>query len=254
MRRYRWVVLAVGVLGTMVTGALRQGMPALGPAFRDGFGLSLGQVGFVFGALAAGMTVALVPWGALADRLGERSVLAGGLVATAAALVLAAVSGSFALLLAALFLTGCAGASATGASGRAVMGWFARSERGFALGVRQTAIPLGGALAALTLPAVALAADLRAALLALAAFTLLAAVAGAVWMREPPPRPRTSRCSTRRRPSATLGCGGWVPVAGCSSWPRRRSSASWCCSSPTSAGCRSGAPRSCWPASRSAPR
>ena len=187
MSNYRWVVLAIGCLGTAVVGVLRQGLPALGPAFRDGFSLSLGEVGFVFGALAAGMTIGLVPWGALADRTGERPVLAGGLLLTAGALVLAALSESFAVLLSGLFLTGLFAASATGATGRAVMGWFGRGERGFVLGIRQTAIPLGGALAALTLPAVAIAASLREALLALAGFTLLAAIAGAVWLRDPPP-------------------------------------------------------------------
>jgi sugar phosphate permease len=173
----------------MVTGALRQGMPALGPAVRDAFALSLGQVGLVLGALALGMTLSLVPFGALADRVGERPVLAGGLAATAGALGLAGLAGSFALLVAGLFATGLAGASATGASGRAVMGWFGRRERGLALGIRQTAIPLGGALAALTLPPIAVAGGLDAALAALAGFALVAAAAGAVWLREPPAAP-----------------------------------------------------------------
>jgi sugar phosphate permease len=187
--RYRWIVLAVGVLGTMVTGALRQGMPALAPEFREVFGLSIGEVGLVFAALTAGFTVALVPFGALADRAGERPVLGGGLLATAAALALTAQAGGFAALLAGLFVTGAAGASANGASGRAVMGWFGRRERGLALGVRQTAIPLGGALASLTLPGVALAASLDAALLVLAAFAVVAGVVALAGMREPPPAP-----------------------------------------------------------------
>ena len=183
---YRWVVLAVGCLGTAVVGSLRQGLPALGPTFRDTFALSIGEVGFVFGSLALGMTIGLVPWGALADRTGERPVLAGGLVLTAGALTLSALAESFGVLLAGLFLTGLFAGSATGATGRAVMGWFGRGERGFVLGIRQTAIPLGGALAALSLPAIAIAGDLRAALLTLAAFTLVAAIVGAVWLRDPP--------------------------------------------------------------------
>lgn len=187
MGNYRWVVLAIGCLGTAVVGVLRQGLPALGPTFRDTFELSLGQVGFVFGTLTVGMTIGLVPWGALADRTGERRVLAGGLVLTAAALVLAALADTFGVLLAGLFLTGLFAASATGATGRAVMGWFGRAERGFVLGIRQTAIPLGGALAAVSLPAIAIATGLREALLTLAGFTLVAAVAGGVWLRDPPP-------------------------------------------------------------------
>ena len=67
------------------------------------------------------------------------------------------------------------------------MGWFGRGERGFVLGIRQTAIPLGGALAALSLPAIAIAGGLEAALLTLAGFTLVAAIVGAIWLRDPPP-------------------------------------------------------------------
>lgn len=187
--RYRWAILVVGCLGTMVVGALRQGMPALGPQFRDTFELTIGETGLVFAALAAGMTAGLIPWGMLADRTGERPVLAAGLLGTTASVVLAAVADGFPLLLLGLFLAGFFGGSATGASGRAIMGWFGRAERGFVLGIRQTAIPVGGALAALSLPAIAIGAGLRDALLALAAFTVVAAVAGALWMRDPPPAP-----------------------------------------------------------------
>jgi sugar phosphate permease len=185
---YRWVVLAVGCIGTAVVGILRQGMPALGPAFRDAYALSVGEVGLVFGAMGVGMMVGLIPWGMLADRIGERPVLVGGLLGTAVALCATAVADSFVLLLVGLFFAAFFGGAATGSSGRAIMGWFGRGERGFVLGIRQTAIPLGGALAALTLPAIALAADLQAALFTVAAFAAVAAVVGLVGMREPPAR------------------------------------------------------------------
>lgn len=185
--RYRWVVLVVGCVGTLVTGALRQGLPALGPELRDAFDLTLGQVGFLFAFQTVGFTLGVLPWGALADRTGERPVLGLGLLATAAGLVLSAVAGSMPLLYAGFFLTGFFGASATGASGRAIMGWFARSERGLVLGIRQTAIPVGGAITALALPAIALATDLTTAFAALAVFALVAAVTNALLMREPPP-------------------------------------------------------------------
>src|SRR5262249_31185074 len=66
-----------------------------------------------------------------------------------------------------LTLAGMAGASVSAASGRAVMGWFAADERGFALGIRQTAVPLGWAIAALALPPVVHAGGLSAGLAAL---------------------------------------------------------------------------------------
>jgi sugar phosphate permease len=186
---YRWVVLAVGALGAGAFAALRMGLPALSPALRDAYDLSLGEVGLALSAVAVGVMVTLVPWGILTDRVGERPVLAGGLAGTAAALVGAAFAGSFTGLLACLLLAGMLGASATGASGRAVMGWFARRERGLALGIRQMALPLGGALASVTLPWLAGLGGVRAALLGLAGLSLVAALAALVWMRDAPPPP-----------------------------------------------------------------
>jgi sugar phosphate permease len=187
--RYRWVILATGAVGAGAFAALRMGLPALGPAVRSEYGLSLGQVGLAFAAVAVGGMLTLVGWGALTDRIGERPVMTAGLAGCALALVGAAVAPSYPALLVALFVAGMLGVSATGASGRAVMGWFARSERGFALGIRQMALPLGAALASLTLPSLVGAHGLDAAFVALAGLSLSAAVAAALLMRDPPPSP-----------------------------------------------------------------
>jgi len=129
------------------------GLPVLAPQIRHEFGLSLVEVGFVIDSVWIGGLLTLLPWGLLADRMGERLVLAAGLGGCAAALVAASHTGRFGVLLALLGIAGAAGASVNAASGRAVMYWFPAAERGLALGVRQTAIPLGGFIAALALPA-----------------------------------------------------------------------------------------------------
>ena len=69
------------------------------------------------------------------------------------------------------------------ASGRAVMHWFAADERGLALGLRQTAIPLGGLVAALSLPPLAARGGSEAAFLFLAALSAAGALVGAVVIR-----------------------------------------------------------------------
>jgi sugar phosphate permease len=186
---YKWVILAVGLASQTAISAVRQGLPSIAPALRDTYALSLQQLGLVLAAINVGIVMTLFAWGVLADRIGERTVLAAGLAAAAGALVGAALAPSFGWLLAGLLAAGMAGASAIGASGRAVMGWFDRSERGMALGVRQTGVPLGGGLAAIALPLIVAAFDLRAALLVVAAGCAAAAIVSWRWMREPPPRP-----------------------------------------------------------------
>ena len=198
--RYRWVVLAVGAFGAAAFTGLRMGFPALGPELRDVFGLSLGQIGLALAALSVGVTVTTVPWGMLTDRIGERPVLAGGLFGTSLALVAMAFTQGFPALLVGLLITGAFGASATGASGRAIMGWFSRRERGFALGIRQMALPIGGSIGSIALPILAGAGGLQAAFLASAGLVMIGAVAAAVFMRDAPPSPPGAYVSDAPKP------------------------------------------------------
>ncbi|MEA2267668.1 MAG: hypothetical protein QOC64_278 [Solirubrobacteraceae bacterium] len=185
--RYRWVVLVVAAATQIAFSALQTGLPALGPALRIEYDLSLSALGAVLGATTLGTVGTVYAWGVLADRLGERRVLLGGLLGTAAALGWAAVAGSPPELTAALFLAGATGGCTTAASARAVMGWFAPDERGLALSARHTGVPLGAASAALALPAVAVAAGVQGAFLLLAAMAAAGATAAGVFIREPPP-------------------------------------------------------------------
>ena len=176
-------MLAAGTAAQASSSALGIGLPVLAPTLRAEYGLSLGEVGILLGASWVGSLVTLLPWGLAADRLGERAVLTTGLSGCALCLVGAAYAPGFAALLALLVLAGAAGASVNSASGRAVMLWFGAAERGLALGVRQTAIPLGGLVAALALPALADAGGSESALLFLAALCAGGALAGGLVLR-----------------------------------------------------------------------
>ena len=78
------------------------GLPAIAPAIRRDFGLTLTQTGVVLAASFLGSVPTLLAWGLVADRIGERFVMAGGLVAAAGALVWAAYASTFGMLVAAL--------------------------------------------------------------------------------------------------------------------------------------------------------
>lgn len=183
---YRWVVLAAGASATAALSAVQGGLPALGPAIQNAFGLSLVEVTAVFTAFALGTVATLLAWGMLADRIGERSVIAGGLAAGGAVMTATAASNGYAALLIGMALSGALGASAIAASGRAVFGWFPRDERGLALGLRQTAVPVGAAAASFSLPPLAAAGGPDVALYALAAAMVIAALTAGVWLRDGP--------------------------------------------------------------------
>jgi sugar phosphate permease len=185
MSARRWVVLAVGTFAQAATCSFIYGIPMLVPALRAD-GLSLFAAGVLVSAPMAGLLLTLIAWGAAADRFGERIVIGTG-VGAAAALLLGAVlvRGTVGLAIA-LALAGAAGASVNAASGRMVMGWFPPRERGLAMGTRQTAQPLGVALAALGLPPLSHAFGVHHALLYPAVLCLVAAVLVLVLTSDPP--------------------------------------------------------------------
>lgn len=178
--RYRWAVLGAGTLAQACAATFGIGLPVLVPALREQYALTISEVGLVLAAPWVGGTATLLLWGLAADRFGERRVLGVGLAGSAAFLGGAAFAPGLVALLGLLTLAGAAGSSVQSASGRAVMQWFAASERGLALGIRQTAIPLGGLVAALVLPGL----GVRAAFLLLASLSLAGALAGVLVLRE----------------------------------------------------------------------
>jgi sugar phosphate permease len=184
----RWVVLAAGTLVQTSQAAMYAGLAVLAPVLRDRYDLSLTEVGVLLGGSSVGALLTLLPWGLAADRVGERFTATVGLVGAAGAIVAAAYADDFLNLLLLFVAASACGASTNTATGRAITSWFPRDGRGFALGIRQTAIPIGGFTAALGLPPVVDAWGLRAALLALASFSGLAALTAASLLAEGPIR------------------------------------------------------------------
>jgi sugar phosphate permease len=181
-------VLAAGTAAAAAGSALFIGPSVLAPAIRDEFDVSLARVGVLLASLWVGTTLTLLLWGLLADRLGERVVLGTGLAACGALALAAGWAGEFWTLVILLFVASAAGASVNAASGRAVMQWFAPEERGLALGIRQTAIPVGVGIGGVVLPSLEHAGGLAAAFSFLGALCLAAALVAAIVIREAPAR------------------------------------------------------------------
>ena len=191
--RKAWVMLALGV-AAQAAGTLLVSTPAyLIPMLHTEQGMPLAQAGLLAAAPTFGMVLTLVLWGALADRFGERWIIAGGLALTAVFAFAAVPVDGYAGLAVVLMLGGAASASTNAASGRVVVGWFPRERRGLAMGIRQMSQPLGVAVAALTVPALASDVGVTAPFVLSGVATLVLAALCAWGIRNPP------------RPSAPAG-------------------------------------------------
>jgi sugar phosphate permease len=183
--RRRWIILGIGTFAQAATCSFLYGIPMLLPALR-GEGVGLLAASLLVSAPMVGLLLTLIAWGALADRYGERVVIVSGVGAAAALLFMAAARSGIWALGGLFVLAGACAASVNAASGRVVMGWFPPGERGLAMGTRQTAQPIGVALAALGLPPLARAHGAHVAMIFPAALCAVAAVLVLVLVADPP--------------------------------------------------------------------
>ena len=121
------------------------------PLIRDAFALSYGQSGFAVSAFSIAAGLANAPWGVLADRVGSRIVIVGGLFLMGAASVALATAGSYWQLLALLIVLGIVSGSYHGPAAALIARMFSPRVRGTAMGIHIT----GGHLSFFAAPAVA---------------------------------------------------------------------------------------------------
>lgn len=187
--RYRWVILTAATLIQASVSLAQQAPAALGPALLSELGIGHAGLGLITSALIGGMAATTLLAGVLIDRVGERRVVVCGVGGMALAVFAAGFSVGFAMLFALCLLASFGAATSTPGGSKATATWFPKSQRGFALGIRQTGVPLGGLAAAVILPPVVAVTNWRVGLFCAAAIALFATVTFAWLYRESPVDP-----------------------------------------------------------------
>ncbi len=187
----RWSMVVISLAVTASAFVFINGVAFLIPALEAERGTPLAEAGLLSSMPSFGMVATLIGWGYVLDRIGERIVLVVGSLLTAAAAYAAASVHSLMTIGAILFLGGMAAASCNAAGGRLVSGWFPPHQRGLAMGIRQTAQPVGIALGALIIPELAERGP-GAGLMFPAMACTVSAVAAALGVVDPPRKARAA--------------------------------------------------------------
>lgn len=190
------------MIAQITVSIVTQGVPTLAPFLQQDLALTRGEVGLFNSAIMGGSFIALFHAGSLVDLKGERAALVWGnlLVGLSCFLVLATHGFIAALII--FFITGVGASFATPAGSRTVMRWFPLGQRGSAMGLRQTGIPIGGALAAGALPLLALAHGWRWAIVLSGALSVSAALL--CWRHYPVPA-AAEHAAARAAPAYRFG-------------------------------------------------
>jgi MFS family permease len=188
--KYRVLALMTGAqAGASI---VQQAVGVLAPFLILQFGLSQAQLGAMFTSLYLGSALFTAFSGVLTDRFGERTMVAASGTVMSVALIASAAIPNYTWLVFTMGLFGAGYAASTPAGGRAILSWFDR-DRGFAMGIRQTGVPVGGLVGAVVLPFAALHfGGYRAALLVAAVLVIVSTATACIFYREaagdrPPP-------------------------------------------------------------------
>ena len=152
---YRWIVLVVATIAQAAASFVMQGLGVLAGFLQQDLLLNGFQVGLLMAASTAAPILALPIVGDLLDRRSERMIVGTGAAILAVGLILSALGPNFAWLLASLFVVGCGYSTTQPGGSKSVTAWFRGGHLGFAMGIRQAGLPLGGAVAAAVLPIIA---------------------------------------------------------------------------------------------------
>ena len=180
-----WLMLALMTLAHALGALSVLAVAPLAPFLLESMALSRVQAGLFLPAVYLGGVLMALPAGWLTDRGGVRATLGLGQVIIGVMVTLAAFTWSLPAFLACLVVAGFGFSVLNPSTGRAVIEWFPPRRRGFAMGIKQTGLTLGGLIAALTMPPLALRFGWRHALVSAGALSLLSAALVAVAYRPP---------------------------------------------------------------------
>ncbi|MEV7803295.1 MFS transporter [Microbispora sp. NPDC088329] len=204
IRRSQWLTIIVVYVAGVVAAMSYGKFSSVGPAVADQLGLSLSQLGWVISAVVGVGAVAGLPAGYLVRRFGAGRSLIAALALMVVASALSAAAGSFAWLLAARFAEGAGYLVVSIACPALILHLAEERDRGVALSIWATFVPVGIGVSTLAGGAAGAALGWRGWVLLIAGLTLLTAVAVRVRL------PRTP---------ATAAVAGPVPGARALAWP-----------------------------------
>ncbi|MEG0259843.1 MAG: MFS transporter [Lysinibacillus sp.] len=148
---YKWFIVLIATLSQTAATFVTYGMGPVATFYQIEWDLTPLQTGFIVSAVNIGPIFSMIIFGYFMDKKGEKQIIGwGSILLGFSALTLVYANNYFVLLLLLVVVGIWYGSAQTGGS-TAIVKWFPDKHRGLALGIRQTGIPIGGALASVLL-------------------------------------------------------------------------------------------------------
>jgi len=182
---YRWVILGLITSIHVMNAYSGQTVQPLTPFLQTELHLKHFQIGMLTSIFFLGAFSLSIPMGWLVDRVGIYWTMTVGQLVVGIFTISISFADSFSIVSGFLLLAGMGHAALNPATGKAVMSWFSVRGRATAMGIKQTGIPIGGGLAAATLPILAVSLSWRKAFIISGAISLLSSLFCLLFYRDP---------------------------------------------------------------------
>ncbi|MFC3882416.1 MFS transporter [Bacillus songklensis] len=149
---YKWIILFIATFSQTCATFVTYGMGPLAAFYQKQYSLSQFETGLIVSAVNIGPIFSMLIFGNLMDKYGEKWVVGIGSILLGINVLTAYTTDRYVLLLIILTFVGIWYGTAQPGGSSAIIKWFPNKHRGLAMGIRQTGIPIGGALASAFLP------------------------------------------------------------------------------------------------------
>jgi ACS family hexuronate transporter-like MFS transporter len=153
---YYWWVIGLSTLAMIGDGLVGQGIPVLYPFIRDDLQLTRAQVGLIYSAVMATSMITVVIGGWLSDSWGAKRILVITLFYTVFPILGFGLINTLWMAVIIGFLIGVGVGPFYPATSKQIIDWVPRKTLALGMSIKQTGPPIAGAIAAITLPSLAL--------------------------------------------------------------------------------------------------
>jgi MFS transporter, ACS family, hexuronate transporter len=146
-----WRMLLCLLLAQLLVAFIGRSVGPLGVLIGEDLSLSKSQIGMLPAALFLGQALSSIPIGFVADQHGSKHLLLLISLCVGTSFIVMTLSHQFWLVLLLVVIGGLGYGAMHPVTNRGIIHWFTRTQRGFAMGIKQTGITSGSALAGLIL-------------------------------------------------------------------------------------------------------
>ncbi|KYZ66669.1 MFS transporter [Bacillus sp. GZT] len=182
---YKWVMLIVATIAQTTATLITYGVGVFALFWKEEYALTNMEGGLLVSVVNVGPLFCMLFVGRLLDQYNEKIVISISSFLLGSSLLLTNIVSGFNGLLFVLLLIGMFYSVSQPGGSKVILKWFPKENRGLAMGIRQAGIPIGGALAGVLIPFLAIQYNVTYAINSMACICIIGGLLFFMFYKEP---------------------------------------------------------------------